>query len=196
MPGPAAPFVMIGLAVMSAAMSVMQAKGSANAAAKSGAIQEKAAVQQTLAQYAEADRQEGQVNGVAEEQRSDRMRQATAELGTMRVLTGERGTSETTTNALLGEVGYYAGLDLSRIETNRLDNIAQGEAAKKAAQQGGQNTLDIVNNQISVANKTVGLSVLGAGLQIAGTTANQTIDYYTAQAAAEAAKEEKNPFHD
>jgi len=168
---------MIAIAVMSAAMSFMQAKQQADNQAKMASIEAKQANKQAIAQYAEVDRQQREVNRVAEEQRSDRMRKARQELGTMRVLVGERGASDATGNAMMNEVGYYAGLDLSRIESNRQDNIAQGEAAKKAAQQGALNTLEIAKNQASVANKTVNMALVGSGIQILGAGASAYSDY-------------------
>ncbi len=186
--GPVIPVIMIGMAVASAAMQFQQQRAAANNESKIAAIQAKQAVEQTNAQYAEIDRQEREVNRIAEEQRSDRMRTVRSELGTMRVLAGERGASDATTNALLGEVGYLAGLDLSRIEQNRKANIEAGEASKRAAQQGALNTIDIAKNQISVANKTIGLSLIGTGIQIAGAVAGQYNDYQTKQAQLEAAK--------
>jgi len=166
--GPAAPFIMIAMAVASAAASFMQARSQAGNEMKMAALQAKQAEKQTLAQYQEADRQQREVNRVAEETRSDRMRKARQELGTMRVVAGEKGLSETTGNALMGEVGYVAGLDQSRIEMNRQDNIEQGQAAKRAAWMGGNNTIDIANRQIKVAQQSVKWAGVGAGLQIAG----------------------------
>jgi hypothetical protein len=170
--GPAAIPIMIAMAVMSAAMQFHQSREQAKAQMKSASIQAEQAEKQTNAQYREVDRQQREVNRVAEEQRSDRMRKARQELGTMRVLVGERGAAETTGNAMMNEVGYYAGLDLSRIESNRQDNIEAGQAAKRAAHQGGLNTVEIAKNQINYAHKTVGLALMGAGVQIAGAAAS------------------------
>jgi hypothetical protein len=158
-------------------MGFMQSRDEAANQMKMASIQAKQAAQQTQAQYTEIDRQQRRVNEVAEEQRSDRMRKARQELGTMRVLVGERGSSETTGNALMSEVGYFAGLDLSRIESNREDNIAQGEAAKKAAQQGGLNTIEIAKNQASVASKGINMALIGTGLQILGSGVSAYSDY-------------------
>ena len=169
-------------------MSFMQSRSEAANTQKMAAIQARQAVEQTTAQYVEVDRQQRKVNRIAEEQRSDRMRKAYSEMGTMRVLAGERGASSQTTNALLSEVGYLAGLDLSRIEQNRKANINAGEASKKAAHQGAVNVIDIAKNQSRVASKTVGMSLLGTGLQIAGDSLNTISGYMDRQAQLEAAR--------
>ena len=168
---------MLVIAVASAAMQFKQSRDEANNQAKMAGIQARQAEQQVNAQYTEIDRQQRKVNEVAEEQRSDRTRKAQQELGTMRVLVGERGVSQTTGEALMGEVGYYAGLDLSRIEINRQDNIEQGEAAKRAAQQGGLNAIEIAQNQINVAGQSVRNAGFGAGIQIAGAGFDSYSDY-------------------
>jgi hypothetical protein len=175
--GAAAPFISIGMGVLNAGMGFLQASQEADNQAKMAGIQAKQAAQQTLAQYQEVDRQQREVNRVAEEQRSDRMRKARQELGTMRVLIGERGVSSTTGKALMSEVGYFAGLDLSRIEGNRQANIEAGEASKRAAQQGGLNSIEIAQNQIKVANKGVNMALLGTGLQILGSGVSAYSDY-------------------
>lgn len=186
--GPALPAVMIATAVAQGAMSFMQSRSEAANTQKMAAIQARQAVEQTTAQYVEVDRQQRKVNRIAEEQRSDRMRKAYSEMGTMRVLAGERGASSQTTNALLSEVGYLAGLDLSRIEQNRKANIDAGEASKRAAHQGAINVVDIAKNQSRVASKTVGMSLLGTGLQIAGDSLNTISGYMDRQAQLEAAR--------
>jgi len=175
--GPALPAIMIASTVAQGALGFMQARSQAANEMKIASMQAKAAVEQAQAQYAEVDRQQREVNRIAEEQRSDRMSKARQELGTLRVLSGERGVSAQTTDALLGEVGYFAGLDLSRIEANRKANIDAGEASKKAAYRGAINTVDIARNQAKVASKTVGMALLGTGLQIAGSVAGQVSDY-------------------
>ncbi len=175
--GPVLPAIMIASSVAQGAMGFMQARSQAANEMKIASMQAKAAVEQATAQYAEIDRQQREVNRIAEEQRSDRMSKARQELGTIRVLAGERGASGQTTEALLGEVGYFAGLDLSRIEANRKANIDAGQAAKKAAQRGAINTVDIARNQSKVASKTIGMALLGTGLQIAGSVAGQVSDY-------------------
>jgi hypothetical protein len=188
--GPAIPAIMIAVAVAGAAQQFMATRQQAANDQKIASIQAKQAVEQTTAQYAEIDRQEREVNRIAEEQRSDRMRKAYQEMGTLRVLAGERGASAQTTNALLGEVGYFAGLDLSRIEQNRKANIDAGEASKKAAHQGAINVIDIASNQSKVASKTVNMALIGTGIQIAGESMNITGDYLDKKAQREAARDQ------
>ena len=129
-------------------------------------IQNKAAVKQAELQYKEISRQQGEVNRISQEQKSDRVRKADQELGTLRVLAGERGVSGGTFTALAQEIGYFEGIDLSRIEGNRESNIEAGEAQKKAAQQGAINTVTIAAQQASAATTGAVLNGIGSGLQI------------------------------
>lgn len=176
--GPAAPFIiMAAVAAMQAGMQYMQARQQANNEAKMADIQAKQASRDATAQIAEVDRQQREVNKVAEEQRHDRMTATRRELGTLRVIAGEQGAAGSLEDAMTHEVGYFAGLDLARIESNRKDNMEAGQASKKAARQGAMNTIEIAKNQRKVSNKTIGMAAAGAGVQIAGAVASAYTKY-------------------
>jgi hypothetical protein len=167
----------VGLSAFSAGFGFLQARGQANAEIEAANIRAQQATQQAKAQYEEIDRQQREVNRIAEEQRADRVRKADQELGSLRVLAGERGLSGTTFFSMAQEVGYWSGLDISRINENRDANIAAGEASKKSAQQGALNTIQIAQNQAKVASHGVGLAAIGTGLQIVGAGVDAYTDY-------------------
>src|SRR5688500_13366258 len=109
---------MVAIAAISAGMQYAQAREQAGHQAKAAEAQAEANNTNADLQYRELDRQQNETNRVAQEERSDRMMRARQELGTLRVLSGERGASANTSGALLREVGYWEGVDLGRIEAN------------------------------------------------------------------------------
>jgi hypothetical protein len=172
------------LAIGSAVVGAAGSFASMGAARSSAQAQADAASDQAEFQYKEITRQQEQVNETAAEQKSDRMRKAAQELGTLRVLAGERGASGSTFTSLAQEIGYFEGLDLSRIDTNRKNNIASGEASKEAARMGAAQTVSIASNQAKVAGIAGGLNIVGSGLQIGS-------GYYGQQAQLNALKNQK-----
>lgn len=178
----------LAVAAASASMSFVESRQQAKAQQQMADENARAANEQAKLQYGEIQRQQEETNEIAQQQKSDRVRQANQELGTLNVLAGERGASGSTLGALATEVGYYEGLDISRIETSRKQNIASGEASKKAAQQGAINTINIAELQSKAAAKSVKFAGIGAGLQIAGSAVGSYSDYKTNQAYVNAAK--------
>lgn len=170
--------VMAAMAVASSAMTMSQASAQKKMAARSYADQIEAARNQSLAQFAEIARQQNEAMEIAQEQKSDRIAKATQELGTLRVLAGEMGTSAGTFSAMVREVGYFEGLDLSRIDANLAKNIEAGEAEKRNAQQGFINTVTIARNQAEVALTDARYKKIGAGIQIASSLASMGNSYY------------------
>ena len=156
------PMLIIGQAVLGMVTGVAQM---AQARSAQQAANE-AATRQIKASYAEITRQQGEVNRIAVEQASDRMRAANAELGTVRTSAGERGVSGTTMTGFARAIGALEGVDLSRIEKNRQANIAAGEAAKRDAQNNYITTVNIAANQASAATSSAWLGMAGSGLRI------------------------------
>lgn len=154
-------------AVVSAAAAATSAVVQSSNANKMAAAQQDAANQQAALQYKEIVRQQEQVNQTAQEQQSDRIRKARQDLGTLRVVAGEQGLSGSSLTSQFMELGYAEGLDLSRIESNRQNNIDSGEASKAAARQGAINTITIAENQASAAKTSAMMGAVGSGLQIA-----------------------------
>jgi len=160
--------IMPALAIGQATMGVVGAVAQSSHAASQEASQKEAAVKQTQAAYAEVSRQQVEVSRVAQEQKSDRIRAANAELGAARVAAMERGVSGTTMSAIVRNIGYLEGADLSRIEGSRVANIEAGEAAKVNAKNGMIESVNIAANQRSVATTGAWLGAAGSGLSIAG----------------------------
>lgn len=170
-----------GLAIaqfgVSAATGIASAINSSNAANSA----KDAAARQTAATYREIQRQQIEVNRIAAEQTSDRVRAADAELGAARVAASERGVAGTTMAAMTRQIAYLEGADLSRIENNRVSNLAAGEASKASAKNGYLESVAIANNQHSVNLTSAILGTAGSGLRIAG-------NYYDTQATLAAAQ--------
>lgn len=162
--GFALPVIAIGQAVLGAVTMFAQ-KGAAEANAEA---QFKAAARQAHASYKEITRQQEEVNRIAQEQVSDRVRAANQEMGALRVTAGERGASASTVVGLARTIAHLEGVDISRINKNRKSNIEAGEAAKEAARIGFVNTINLAQNQAEVEVLSAGLNFLGSGLQIAG----------------------------
>jgi hypothetical protein len=167
------PILSLGLSAVTSFAQV----GAANAQA---AATQEAARRQTLATYDEVQRQQNEVIKTAEGQISDRIRAANAELGSVRVMALERGVSGSTMVSFANTIGYLEGLDIARIKNSRDSNIAAGEAAKRAAQNGYFNTVTIAQNQKNVATTTAMLNLFGSGLQIGGNlyAQNQQLNAY------------------
>jgi hypothetical protein len=139
----------------------------AQAAAKA---QAQAAEMQAQATYAEATRQQTESNRIATEQKSDRIRQADQELGTLRVIVGELGSSSATSTNFFKEAGYIEGLDLSRIESNRQARIDSLQASKEAAHTGAMNTVSMANQQANFRTTNALIGFAGSALRIGADT--------------------------
>lgn len=174
--GPIMPMLMIGQAVLGVVTGFAQ-MSQARAAQQAA---NEAATRQIKATYDEVSRQQKEVNRIAVEQASDRIRAANAELGTVRTSAGERGVSGTTMVSFARAIGALEGMDLSRIEKNRQSNIAAGEAAKRDAQNNYITAVTIAANQASAATTSAWLGMAGSGLQIGASYAGyqQRQSYY------------------
>lgn len=71
--------------------------------------------------YNETTHRETKINEAAQAESSDRVRQANRELGTLRVAAGEMGATATSSHLMAGGFGFAEGLDLGRIESNRVE---------------------------------------------------------------------------
>lgn len=157
-----------GLAIAQAGIGVVSAFGQQSNAKRQEDDAKKAAAKQTGEVYVEVARQQSEVNRIAAEQVSDRIRAANADLGAARVAAAERGVSGSTMSAITRTLGYLEGADLSRIEANREANIQAGEAQKRSAKNGFFETVTIAANQRNVATTSAWLGAAGSGLAIAG----------------------------
>lgn len=125
---PAAAVAIISFAMMAAqAISAnMQAKQQAKMAEQTAAQNKDLAIE-------EATRQQTEVNRVAGEDKSDRARIADRELATLRVMSGETGGATTTYQRMIQELGFFEGMDISRIEGNRKSKVDALQDDKKGA---------------------------------------------------------------
>lgn len=135
-----------------AAKQTEAAQAQANAQAQSSALA-----------IAEADRQQAETNRAANEQKSDRMRQAEADIARARVASAEGFGSLTREVA---ELGYLEGVDLSRIEANRAGQVNALQSRKNAAALGASVAQDNANRTADAAPTSVLLNSIGAGVQI------------------------------
>jgi hypothetical protein len=94
---------------------------------------------------------------------------------------GERGASANAMSRSVQELGYFEGMDLSRIEQNRTNKIASLEAQKTAVAVGARQSIIGVNNQESSAQTGAFLGTLGSGVRIGA-------DYYRNQTYLDIAK--------
>ncbi len=156
------------LAIAQIGFGAVGAMTQASAARRQEQQSNDASRKQTKAIYSEVGRQQVEVNRIATEQASDRIRVANADLASARVAALERGVSGTTMSALVRKIGYLEGADLSRIEYNRKSNIDAGEASKASAKNGYIESVAIAANQRNVSTTSAMLGAVGSGLQIAG----------------------------
>lgn len=118
----------IGFSALNAAVRQSQAKKFARAT-------EKAARANAALQIAELTRQQEEVNRLAGEEVSDTIRRANQELGALRAVAGDAALSGSSFQRLVVELGAVEGLDLSRIEMNRINRLEALQSAKKKARQ-------------------------------------------------------------
>lgn len=152
----------IAMSGVSAFVQIQNAKANAKATAE-------AARQTFEAQDAELTRQQKEANRVAAEEKSDVIRRADAELGTIRAAAGGMGASGTSFLRLVNEVGAVEGMDLGRVASNRKGHSEALQAQKRAARQGQINTTTQAYNRAKSEITSAALGFVTSGLQIAST---------------------------
>jgi hypothetical protein len=115
----------------------------------------------------EATEQQKQVNKQAEEAKGDRTREADREIASLRVLAAEgAGLGSVGSNRLIQEAGFFSGMDIARIESNRKTNI---DALQRSKVNGAKNA-ELVGLESAVryrgAQMNNAFSAIGSGLQI------------------------------
>jgi hypothetical protein len=108
---------LVGLAIGAQFLGMM----SANAAVDD---QIEAQNEQARLEIEERDRQRKEAGKQAQEQKSDRVRQADKQFASMIVSLSEVGGGDHTEGRFAGETGLYEGLDLARIEGNRRRQVS------------------------------------------------------------------------
>lgn len=173
--------ISMGLAAGQLVIGGIGALTQANNAKKAERSQKDAAQKQAASVFLEVGRQQLEVNRIANEQKSDRIRQANTDLAGARMSAMERGASGTTMAQIIRNVAYLEGADVARMERNRLSNIAAGETSKRNAKLGMIESVNIASNQASAATTSAWLGFAGSGLQIAGNYYNQQTQLAAAQ---------------
>lgn len=168
-------FTAASLALGAVQMGVGLAQGAAaSSQAASGArAQAQAVINNYVAADREGTRQQGRVNDIAVEQKGDRKRLSDREESTIEVMAAERGLSESTRARMSTAEAYAEGLDLSRIEDNRVEDIEAIQAHKQKGYIMAQSSLRTIEAkhdaaQSSIRNQMIGsiTGFLGSGLQI------------------------------
>ena len=169
--------ISIGTSVIMGGMQMMMAQQQAAqqaAIARQQAEAEYAAAKaRAEAEYSEANRQIAEVQNQEIEEKSDLIRQANEQLGSLRA--AETALSEGSLGNLFFESHYQNSADLVRITENVDKQVDAGRAAKAAASQGYINSVTIAKNNaqntLMRANAASNAAVLqGIGTVVSGTT--------------------------
>jgi len=93
---------------------------------------------------------------------SDRVRLANRELGALTVMMGEQGVSTSSIAGLSTDSAYTTGMDISRVNASRDNQIESLQAAKRAGQQGYLNSTTLAYNQGAAAVANANANAIGA----------------------------------
>ena len=149
-----------------------------SAFAKAGAAQDAADEASDIArennqlQQQELTRQQQEENVAAREQRNDRIRQANAELGALRVAAGDSGLAGTTFSGLAFDLAYTEGLDLSRINKNRDSRIEALQSDKEQARLNAKATITSAQRKASSAKSAAFIGLAGGAFSTIGDAFN------------------------
>ena len=110
----------------------------------------------------ENTRLQNESNDLYDSEVSDRVRLANRELGALTVLMGESGVSTSSIASLSLDSEYTAGMDITRINTSRDNQIESLQASKRAGQQGYLNNTTLAYNQGAAAVANANASAIGA----------------------------------
>lgn len=186
----------IGSAVMGVAQSMSQASQQQKLAQRQYQQQQEIAQRNYSLQTQEIERQQSEVSEIAQKQKAERIRVADQELGTLRVVAGETGSAGGTYAALVRELAFFEGMDLSTIEANRKRNIEKGQSEKEFARQGAMNTITIAKTQadVQVANaNATKWGAIGTALRIGGNIVSTHAERDARSAAVAREKARMNP---
>lgn len=154
------------LAIGSLAMSGVTAFVQAGQAKSNAEAEAEAAAQENTLRQQELTRQQEEVQGIAREERSDVVRRANRELGTIRAMAGEMGASRGAFARMVAELGGAEGIDIARINRNRDNRVDSLQASKVSSTQSYANRVTRANNQASSQITSAALGFVGSGLQI------------------------------
>jgi len=155
-----------GLALSAAATGYSMSAANSQAKAQNSIIQENA--RQNIA---ELTRQQQEVAQIAAEKKGDRARIADRETSNLRAIMAEKGGLQTANyDSLIGQIGYYEGMDFGRIDANAKATIDGMQTQKERASTGALQQIEM-NNRESLNMK------VGAGLQLASTAISAGYQY-------------------
>ena len=154
------------LAIGSMATTAVSTFVSMGQAESQSEAREAAARRTREARYTEATRRQEETNRVAQEKKSDVIRQAEAELGALRVAGGETGATPGSMTRMIAELGAVEGIDLGRIEKNRKSDVAKLQQDKKNASTAYTNTVTEAYNTAASETTNAVLGFAGSALQI------------------------------
>jgi hypothetical protein len=169
------------LAMIGIGLTVAQGIAGAAQAASAAKIQSAAIAANRDAQMQELTIQQQQAREDAEREKGDRAREADREIAALRVIAGETGGLGANFNQGVQEIGYYEGLDIARIESNRNRQIAAADRAKQNVARGAAYDIASVKQQRNAAITNAILGAAQSGVQIYG-------GYKTSQAKIDAAR--------
>lgn len=143
---------------IAAAFTLLGAHEQSVAAQNAANSQITAISQTTQAQMQELSRQEIDVNSKAAEEKSDRIRAAERELAALRVASAEGFAMG---DRVAGEIGFFEGTDLSRIEGSRANAIGKLQADQKALHTSAKSQISALKQQAKDAKKSAYVGALG-----------------------------------
>ena len=150
----------LAVGVAGAGASYMQQQQQAKSQGKAA----KANYDQQMLTYQE---QQTQVNKNSIDQMSQRARENMIEASRIRAVYGESGLAGNTNDRILGESYFNFGTDVSSIESNRLAQQRQLNQEAKSIRAGAQTQMSQIPRP----------SLIGTGLQIAGSTMDAATTY-------------------
>ena len=163
----------IAMGGMQMMMAQQQAAQQAAVARQQAEAEYAAAAQRANAEYAEANRQIGEAQIEEIETKSDLIREAKEQLGTLRA--AETALSDSSLGNLFFESQYQNSADLVRITEQVDKQVAAGQAAKSAAAQGYINTVTIAKNNAGNAMMRANAASNAAVMQGIGTGISGTV---------------------
>jgi hypothetical protein len=163
----------LALGAVQMGVGLMQANSAAGAAAKGARAQGQAVLANFRAADQEGTRQQGRVNEIAVNKLQDRYRLSEREASTIQNIASERNLSGATAERMAIAEAYSEGLDMSRIEDNRREDIEAIQAHKQKGYLMAQSSLrsieakhDAVQDNIRNQALSSVFGFLGSGLQI------------------------------
>ena len=154
-------------------MAQRQAAQQAAIARQQAEAEYAAAAQRAQAEYQEANRQIAEVQEQEIEEKSDLIRQANEQLGTLRA--AETALTDSSLGNLFFESHYQNSADLVRITENVSKQVDAGRAAKAAASQGYINTVTIARNNAQNTLMRTNAASNAAALQGIGSAVGGTV---------------------